>query len=99
MVEDFYSSNAEWYPALVAAWQGHTASAIRNLVGPLVGGDAVDIASGVGSYLPVLHDLGAGRIFAVEPSGSMRAGLMTTIAADPGLMRRSTIVPAAFPTP
>lgn len=97
MDEDFYRNNAEWYAALVAAWQEPTEAAIRALIGPLAGGDVVDIASGVGSSLPVLGSLGAGRLFAVEPSQAMRAGLMATIAGDAELLRRTTIVPAAFP--
>ncbi|MBK7821969.1 MAG: hypothetical protein IPJ61_13085 [Tessaracoccus sp.] len=97
MTEDFYTDNAEWYAALVAGTRGELDAAVRDLLGPLPGGAVVDIASGVGSCLPALQDLGAERLFAVEPSRAMRAGLMTTIAHDPELMSRTTIVPMAFP--
>ncbi|MGP5655756.1 class I SAM-dependent methyltransferase [Candidatus Corynebacterium faecigallinarum] len=97
MNEDFYSANAEWYAALVAPWQESTAQALHALIGPVLGGDVVDIASGTGSALPVLRDLGAQRLFAVEPSRAMRASLMATVAGDPDLMRRTTIIPAPFP--
>jgi len=89
---DFYEANAEWYAALIASWREGTDAVLRDMVGSLGGGDVVDIASGVGTALPVLRSLGAGRLFAVEPSRSMRAGLMTTIASDPELMRRTTVV-------
>ncbi|EWS82149.1 methyltransferase [Brachybacterium phenoliresistens] len=96
MSDDLYTANAEWYAALVAPWQESTASALRSALGPLQG-DVVDIASGVGTALPVLRELGAARLFAVEPSASMRAGLMTTIAGDPTLMRDTTVVPSGVP--
>ncbi len=32
MDEDFYGNNAEWYAALVAAWQEPTEAAIRALI-------------------------------------------------------------------
>lgn len=97
MARDFYDSNAEWYAALAAASQESTDAALRTRIGPLTGGDAIDLASGTGSCLPALLGLGADRIFAVEPSRAMRAGLMTTVAGDSELMRRTTIIPAPFP--
>lgn len=96
MRDDFYADNAEWYGALVAAWQEGTETGVRALLGT-ISGDVVDIASGVGSCLPLLRGLGAERLFAVEPSQSMRAGLMTTVASDSDLMARTTVIAAAFP--
>lgn len=97
MAEDFYAANSEWYAALVASWQSDSSSAVSSLLGAIDGGDVVDIASGVGTCLPLLRRLGAERLFAVEPSASMRAGLMTTIACDPDLMRRTTVIAAPVP--
>ncbi|MGJ3507419.1 class I SAM-dependent methyltransferase [Enemella sp. A6] len=96
MLDDLYTANAEWYAALVASWQDELDAGVSALLGPITG-DVVDIASGVGTGLPVLRTLGAERLFAVEPSASMRVGLMTTIAADPDLLRRTTVVPAPLP--
>lgn len=96
-VTDSYSVNAEWYAALVAPWQDGMDSAVRTLLGPIDGGAVVDIASGVGTGLPLLHELGAQRLYAVEPSEAMRIGLMTTVARDPKLMGVTTVVPHAFP--
>lgn len=96
-VTDSYSVNAEWYAALVMPWQDGMESAVRTLLGPTAGGAVVDIASGVGTGLPLLHELGAERLYAVEPSEAMRIGLMTTVARDPKLMSVTTVVPRAFP--
>lgn len=95
-MDDFYAANSEWYPALVAAWQSDADAAVDSLLGP-VDGDVVDIASGIGSCLPLLRRKGATRLFAVEPSSSMRVGLMTTVAADSDLLRHTTIVASPFP--
>lgn len=97
MPDDFYADNAEWYAALVSSWQEETNAALRALLGSLDGGDAIDLGSGVGLCLPLLRSLGAERLFAVEPSRSMRAGLMTTIARDSDLMKRTTVIPASLP--
>jgi len=97
MNEDSYIANAEWYAALVAGQSGLARDAVRTLLGTLRGGDVVDLGSGIGSGLGVLRDLGADRIFAVEPSRAMRAGLMTTITADPDLMDRTTVIPRNVP--
>lgn len=97
MAEDHYTENAEWYAALVAGMREGTNAAVGSLIGSVEGGTVVDIASGTGICLPLLHRLGAGRLCAVEPSASMRVGLMTTIAADPDLMVRTTIIPAPVP--
>lgn len=96
-VTDSYSVNAEWYAALVMPWQDGMDSAVRTLLGPITGGVVVDIASGVGTGLPLLHELGAERLYAVEPSEAMRIGLMTTVSRDPKLMGVTTVVPHAFP--
>lgn len=97
MPEDFYGANAEWYAALVAGWREETDAAVRSLLGPIDGGDVVDVASGVGACLPLLRDLGAEQIFAVEPSRSMRAGLMTTVARDTDLLARTTVITSQIP--
>lgn len=97
MAEDLYAANSEWYAALVASWQDESNRAVSSLLGRIDGGAVVDIASGVGTCLPLLHRLGAERLFAVEPSASMRVGLMTTIAGDEDLMRRTTVIAAPLP--
>ncbi|GAB08646.1 hypothetical protein GOARA_013_00900 [Gordonia araii NBRC 100433] len=96
-MDDFYEANAEWYGALTAAWQEPTNAAVRSLVGWIDGGTAVDIGSGVGYCLPVLRELGAERLYAVEPSRAMRTGLVATVARDPDLLARTTVVGAAVP--
>lgn len=97
MTEDTYTQNAEWYAALVADQGASGRDAVRTLLGRLRGGDVVDLASGIGSGLDVLRELGADRLFAVEPSRAMRAGLMTTICADPDLRDRTTVIPSGVP--
>ena len=97
MSDDGYAANSEWYAALVASWQDHNDSVVGSLLGRIEGGAIVDIASGVGTGLPLLRRLGAERLFAVEPSASMRAGLMTTVAADPDLMARTTVIASPLP--
>lgn len=97
MNDDAYTPNAEWYATLTAAWMPETTTALRDLLPSLSNGCAIDIASGIGSQIPTLRELGADHIYAVEPSAAMRVGLMTTIASDPDLRRRTTIVPLPFP--
>lgn len=93
---DVYMANAEWYGALVVPGLPAMHSALRQLIGTL-DGDVVELGAGIGSCVSVLVAGGAERIFAVEPSPSMRVGLMSTIAADPDLLRRTTIVAAGIP--
>lgn len=97
MTDDAYRANAEWYAALTAAWLPETETALRTLLPELAGGCVIDIASGIGSSIPILRQLGADRIYAVEPSADMRVGLMTTIARDPDLLARTTIIALPFP--
>lgn len=93
---DFYAGNAEWYGALVAPGLPAMHTAIRQLIGTLEG-DVVELGAGIGACVPVLLAAGAERIYAVERSRSMRVGLMSTIAADPNLLRRTTIIAAGIP--
>jgi hypothetical protein len=97
MRDDFYLDNAEWYAALVSPGLVTTHAAIARLLGPVAGGDVVELGAGVGTCLPVLRDAGADRLFAVEPSSAMRVGLMTAVAREASLMERTTIVSAGFP--
>ena len=97
MADDFYAVNAEWYAALVAPWQDDADRTLSELLGHIDGGVVVDMASGVGSALPMLRRLGADQLFAVEPSAAMRVGLMTTVASDEALMRTTTVVAAPMP--
>lgn len=97
MADDFYAVNAEWYAALVAPWQDDSDRTLSELLGHIDGGVVVDMASGVGSALPMLRRLGADQLFAVEPSAAMRVGLMTTVASDEALMRTTTVVAAPMP--
>ena len=97
MADDFYTVNAEWYAALVAPWQDDSDRTLSELLGHIDGGVVVDMASGVGSALPMLRRLGADQLFAVEPSAAMRVGLMTTVASDEALMRTTTVVAAPMP--
>lgn len=89
---DFYAHNAEWYGALIASGRAERASVVRHLLGEVRGGDFVEVGAGIGACLATWRDLGAARIHAVEPSPSMRIGLMTTVAADPDLLARTTIL-------
>lgn len=91
---DFYQHNAEWYAALVAPQLPAVRDALtRLLAGPLPAGAAVEVGPGVGATLDVLLDAGAQSIYAVEPSGAMRVGLMTRVALDPRLAASTTIMP------
>ncbi|MFT3660088.1 MAG: class I SAM-dependent methyltransferase [Gordonia sp. (in: high G+C Gram-positive bacteria)] len=97
MDTDLYTANAEWYGALSAPWQEATEAAVGELLGEIPGGIAVDLGAGTGTCLPLLDGSGAERLVAVEPSRSMRAGLVATLAAHPGLLNRTTVVPDAWP--
>ncbi|MFT3715325.1 MAG: class I SAM-dependent methyltransferase [Gordonia sp. (in: high G+C Gram-positive bacteria)] len=94
---DFYQSNAEYYGALTADWQAPTAAFVRKLIGKIDGGVAVDFGSGTGAILPVLKDLGASELYAVEPSEAMRAGLVATLATDHDLLAHTTVVRFGVP--
>ena len=97
---DPYEANAQWYGALTADSTASTSAAIRTLLEQIADGTAIDVGAGVGSQLSALRELGAARIFAVEPSRAMRAGLMATVGSNPDLLARTTVVaepvPAAF---
>lgn len=97
MVEDFYLDNAEWYAALASPGLPTTHAAVGHLLGLVAGGDLVELGAGTGACLPVLQEAGADRLFAVEPSGAMRVGLMATVARDVALMERTTIISTGIP--
>jgi hypothetical protein len=74
--DDFYQHNAEWYAALVRPQLAPARHALATLLpGPIPTGVALEVGPGVGATLDILLDAGATRIYAVEPSRTMRVGL------------------------
>ncbi|MDN6396812.1 MAG: class I SAM-dependent methyltransferase [Corynebacterium sp.] len=57
----------------------------------------MDIGSGTGSVLPLLRDLGAEKLYAVEPSAAMRVGLVATLGRDRDLLARTTVIRTGVP--
>jgi len=96
--EDHYVQSAELYDLLSEPhWRARQASFGAVLARM---GDArvvLDIGTGTGPYLAQLADaLPLAHIHAVEPSASMRAGLMPRILADANLRQRVTVHPVGI---
>lgn len=95
---DYYSAEAEGYAASILPVLPELHEAIRLLLPKSVDrGIVLDIGAGVGAMLPVFQQAGASAIFAVEPSPSMRIGLMTYVAFTTELRRLTTVLPGTLP--
>lgn len=95
---DYYSAEAEGYAASILPALPELHEAIRLLLPKSVDrGVVLDIGAGVGAMLPVFQQAGASAIFAVEPSPSMRIGLMTYVAFTTELRRLTTVLPGTLP--
>lgn len=69
---------------------------IRAALPPLlagVGGNIVEIGAGTGLLTTSLADLTPAEIFALEPSASMRAVLLSRLSSRPELLSRVTVLP------
>ncbi|AJK49667.1 hypothetical protein BGL_2c16000 [Burkholderia plantarii] len=95
---DPYVQSAELYDLLSEThWQARRASLAATLEQVRDAEVVLDIGTGTGPYLPMLAAaLPVARIHAVEPSASMRVGLMTRIVADAELRRRVSVQPVGF---
>ena len=105
---DIYSVAADIYPTVAAPQTEAMGAALAELLagprpGPLGGAPeaaadspVLDLGSGTGGALPYLARLGSGPLYAVEPSAAMRAGLMATVCAVPGLAERTTVLGGAL---
>ncbi|MBF0697400.1 class I SAM-dependent methyltransferase [Actinomyces bowdenii] len=90
---DFYTSNADIYGALARAFTPSINAALGEILAAARAGDepALDLGAGIGTALPALAT-GRRRLYAVEPSAAMRAGLMAAIAANDELAERTTVL-------
>lgn len=97
---DLYSANADIYAALALPYVEAMSAALIEILGrdggPPAGLPILDLGSGTGSLLPGLATLGAHPLYAVEPHPAMRAGLMATVCAAPGLAPRVTVLPGTL---
>ena len=93
---DFYASTADIYAAVSVPGLPGQLSALRSVVTSPFDGPVVEVAAGVGSALTTLVELTSDAVYAVEPSAHMRIGLMTTVAADPTLRERVTVLPGTL---
>lgn len=94
--EDFYTHNADLYGALIRPVLTPLNSALAGLLDETLTETAtrhpaLDLGSGIGTALPVLAAR-ADRLYAVEPSAAMRAGLMAVVATDDDLAARTTVL-------
>jgi SAM-dependent methyltransferase len=94
MEADHYVQSAEVYDILSAQhWQSREES-VRSILKSLKtpSGIIADIGSGTGNGIRLIAEtLPEAKIYAIEPSASMRVGLMTKILLDPDLCRRVTV--------
>jgi len=69
---------------------------IRASLPPLLAGvqrDILEVGAGTGLLTTSLADLTPGEIFALEPSASMRAVLLSRLTSHPELLSRVTVLP------
>lgn len=92
----FYETNADIYAAVSQPSLAGQLKAIREVVDEPIDGVLVEVGAGVGTALTTLADMSTDAMFAVEPSTSMRVGLMTTVAGNETLRRRVTILPGTL---
>ncbi|MBO3724173.1 class I SAM-dependent methyltransferase [Actinomyces bowdenii] len=90
---DFYTGNADIYGALTRPFTPPINAALSRILASAQGGEepALDLGAGIGTALPALAT-GHRRLYAVEPSAAMRAGLMATVAASEELAERTTVL-------
>jgi SAM-dependent methyltransferase len=93
MYEDDYAVAVPFYDL----WHGDGhVPAVREQLPPLLEGvrrAVVEIGAGTGLITEVIARETPAEIFAVEPSLGMRSVLVNRLAADPGLLRRVTVLP------
>lgn len=88
-----YSVNAQYYDLIFPA---ETASMLSHALRELLprAGTVVEIGAGTGQFTAVILDIldGGGEVFAVEPSSTMRAALITRLATLPSASDRITVL-------
>ncbi|MBB4267128.1 class I SAM-dependent methyltransferase [Roseospira visakhapatnamensis] len=97
---DHYIQSAEMYDILSEGhWQDRKESVVTVLRGASISASdwIVDVGAGTGQSVAVIAEaLPDNPILAVEPSASMRVGLMTRLIADPALRARVSVRAAAY---
>jgi len=97
---DHYVESAEMYDILSEGhWQARRDSVTGVLRRARLGPDdwIVDVGSGTGPSVAVIAEaLPSNPILAIEPSASMRVGLMTRLLSTPGLRQRVSIRAATY---
>ncbi|MFJ5483617.1 class I SAM-dependent methyltransferase [Pectobacterium actinidiae] len=94
--QDAYTQSAEWYDMLSAQhWRARHDSMLQTLRAARPDAKLViDVGAGTGVALPLIAQAyPQASIHAIEPSASMRIGLMTRILADAHLCRQVTVHP------
>lgn len=96
---DYYAQSAEMYDVLSEAHWASRRDSVRNALQRLgvSNGIILDIGAGTGSCVQLIGEtLPDVEIYAIEPSTSMRIGLMTRLLMLPDLRRRTTVCAQAF---
>jgi len=94
--QDHYTQSAEWYDILSEQHWSTRHASVRNALrmGCLSANRVLDIGAGTGQALTVIAELyPQAEIHAIEPSASMRIGLMARILADAQLRKQVTVHP------
>ncbi|NKY33160.1 class I SAM-dependent methyltransferase [Nocardia speluncae] len=96
---DTYSVTAEFYDLMATPYWAQVDPLLPDLLAEVdtLAGPVVDIGAGTGlSTMAVADALPDAEIIAVEPSGAMRAVLMSRLAARKDLRERITVLPSGF---
>lgn len=92
---DLYAVNGEWYDAVSASMWTPLGPALARVLAPLgvAEGTVVDLGAGTGLGTQVLARSAPGcEVLAIEPSASLRTGLMSRVVADDDLRSRVTVL-------
>lgn len=86
---------ADFYDAVALDSWDSFGPAVADALAPWSGrtGVAVDVGAGTGLSTQVLARAFAGEVLACEPDFTLRASLMTRVAGDADLARRTTVLP------
>jgi SAM-dependent methyltransferase len=91
---DSYAGAAEHFDLITKPYWSAIGPALHEVLIQAGDGPVLDIGTGTGLGLPVIANaLPEHEIIAVEPSPSLRIGLFSRIADNPGLAGRVTVLP------